>query len=80
MLASVFKLNTSLKTISLGCGYKWFFLNGRQKYFTCPVHHNSIGNQIRETGAASLSEALKVNTQLYELNLRGECTKQIITL
>ena len=55
------------------------FKNGKQNYFTCFVYHNSIGNQIRETGAASLSEALKTNTQLYELNLRGECTKQIIT-
>ena len=32
----------------------------------------STGNEIRDTGATSLSESLKSNTSLTELNLSGE--------
>ena len=36
------------------------------------IHIKSIGNKIGETGTTSLSDALKSNTTLIELNLSGE--------
>ena len=73
LLSDALKSNTTLTQLNLSGEHK---RNNTQ--MTSPTIHSffilieSTGNMIGDTGATSLSDALKSNTTLTELNLFGE--------
>ena len=70
-LSDALKSNTALTKLNL-CGKdKRSNTNGIHQQTTLSILIKSIVNEIGERGATSLSEALKSNTTLTKLNLRG---------
>ena len=70
-LSDALKSNTTLTAINLRCkdrrGTRWFFF---QKFIPSDSRYTILtGNNIRETGVTSLSEALKSNTTLTDVHL-----------
>ena len=73
-MSEALKSNTTLTILNLGCDDKRKKTN---KWHPSTIHSFSFlftptGNNIRETGATSLSEALKTNTTLTELDMDCE--------
>ena len=70
-LSESLKSNTTLTELNLGCEDK-----RRHKRHPSTVHYflfsSPTGNDIGETGVSSLSESLKSNSTLTELNLNCE--------
>ena len=66
------KSNTTLIELDLSCEHQNTHTNGIHQQSTLFVIINSTGNSIEETGATSLSYALKSNTTLTQLDLMGE--------
>ena len=69
-LSESLKSNTTLTELSLRCEDKRKkTLKDVHQQFTFFLSHHNTGNSIGERGAISLSESLKSNTTLTELNL-----------
>ena len=72
-MGDAFKTNTTLTELNLEGGDKRIHTHDINRHYTFfHFHPKSTGNYIGETGATSMSEALKSNTTLTELNLRSE--------
>ena len=66
------KSNTALTELNLSSGYKRRHTKDTHQQFTLSLSSIIKGNGIGDTGATSLSEALKSNTTLTALYLGGE--------
>ena len=71
-LSEVLKSNTTLTKLNLSCEDKRRHTKGIHQQFTLSFLFISTDNSIGDTGASSLSEALKSNTTLTKLDLRSE--------
>ena len=71
-LSEILKSNTSLTKLDLGGGYQRNNTKVVPPFFFFFIHIKSTDNIIGERGAASMSDALKSNTTLTELDLSCE--------
>ena len=75
-LSDALKSNTTLTELYLSCDDKERLKRPPSTIYSFPFPFISTGYQIGSAGAASLSEALKSNTTLTELDLGGEEKKK----
>ena len=68
-MSDVLKSNTTLMQVGLCCEDKRNNANGIHQQFTLSINIKSTDNKIGERGATSLSDALKSNSTLTELDL-----------
>ena len=76
-MSEALKSNTTLTILDLGGedkGNNTQMASANNPLFS--IHKKSSGSWIRDTGATSLSDALKSNKTLTKLNLRGEHKKK----
>ena len=70
-LSEALKTNTTLQSLNLGCEQE----ESEEDGWIADIannQHQQAGNEIGDEGARALSDALKTNTTLHELNLGGE--------
>lgn len=74
LFCELLKINTSLKTLILNCKCKKKNekVASINKQFSLTFHLQQTDVGIGETGARTLSDALKANTTLTKLDLEGE--------
>ena len=71
-LSEALKSNTTLTQLNLSGEDKRRHTKDIHQQFTFSFHFTKTGNEIGDVGATSLSEALKSNTTLTELDLSCE--------
>ena len=65
-ITEMLKTNTSLTMLELGC--KWDIIWVVKMPW---IIHGKVGNKIGDEGSTVLAEAIKINSTLTELSLRG---------
>ena len=68
-MSEALKINTTLTELDLSCEDQRRHTKDIDQQFTLFHFSKSTGNNIGDTGATSMSEALKINTTLTALDL-----------